>query len=267
MEPLPDISAQEAWFSAWSATFLTGNVQDDRYIELKRKHTLRVLDNAKRIVPLLDITSQVARAGLLAALYHDVGRFPQYAQYRTFSDQRSVNHGLLGCRTLKQLGVLRGAIAQVPAEDAAVRGLVLAAVAMHNRFRVPPVSADLRCVTDVVRDSDKLDIFPVMVSTFVRDGSDNDVVTLHLEDSPQAWSRPVMQAVRERRLALYADMQYVNDFKLLLGSWVFDLAFAPSRAIMRERNLLEPLLATWPEDAELEALKGVVRAALVQDTV
>jgi len=256
---LPDIEVHKAWFREWSAGFLTGSDEDNRYIELKRNHTMRVLENACRVVAAHPMAPEVTRAALLAALYHDVGRFPQYAQYRTFSDQRSVNHGILGCRTLRQEAVMRTGERR---ESRSLEGLVLAAVAMHNRFIVPPVGAALQTVTDVVRDSDKLDIFPVMVSTFTRDGSDNDVVTLHLEDRPDAWSRPVLDAVRERRLARYGDMQYVNDFKLLLSTWVFDLNFAESRTMLRERGLIEPLLATWPQAPEVQALKDTVRGAL-----
>lgn len=268
MTPLPDITAHEAWFKTWTAGYLTDDEQDNRYIELKRNHTLRVLDNARCIVATLNVSEDVARGALLAALYHDVGRFPQYAQYRTFSDQRSVNHGILGCKTLKRERTLQGGRECNAAlkETRSTAGDVLAAVAMHNRFRLPAgVSQSLRTITGVVRDSDKLDIFPVMISTFTRDGSDSDVVTLHLEEKEGAWSQEILAALKERRLASYRDMRYVNDFKLLLGSWVFELNYAESRRLLRERGLVEALLATWPEHPEVEAMKDVVREALMRD--
>lgn len=271
---LPDISAHEVWFKAWSATFLTDDEKDNKYIELKRNHTLRVLENACRIVAAHGVagdsaggtgggfSGDVARASLLAALYHDVGRFPQYAAYKTFSDQRSVNHGILGCKTLKRQRTASSAC-PMQQEPAHIQAWVLASIGMHNRFLVPAgISAELKFVTDVVRDSDKLDIFPVMVSTFTRDGSDNDVVTLHLEEKDDAWSQPILDALRFKRLASYRDMRYVNDFKLLLGSWVFELNFSESRRMLRERGLIEALLATWPVDPEVESLKAVVREAL-----
>ncbi|GFM33422.1 HD domain-containing protein [Desulfovibrio subterraneus] len=268
MTPLPDIAAHEAWFEAWTAGYLTDDEQDNRYIELKRNHTMRVLENARRIVGTLDMPEHVARTALLAALYHDVGRFPQYAQYRTFSDQRSVNHGILGCKTLRRLGVLNGGSRNEAAlcESRSTQANVLASVAMHNRFRVPSgISSALRAVTDVVRDSDKIDIFPVMIATFTRDGSENDVVTLHLEEKEGAWSPGILESLRERRLASYKDMRYVNDFKLLLGSWVFELNYAESRLMLRERGLVEALLATWPEHPDVVAMKDVVREALMRD--
>ncbi len=252
----PWLATYVTWFRSWTDSFITGNATDDRYVRLKRDHTLRVLDNARLIVATLALPPETERAALLAALLHDVGRFPQYALYRTFSDQLSENHGLLGCRTVLREDLLTE-------ECPALRGQVLAAVAMHNRFRVPlGISSSLRIITDVVRDSDKLDIFPVMVSTFTRDASDNDVVTLHLEDKPGAWSAPMVEALRTGSLARYSEMRYINDFKLLLGSWVFDLQFAASRRLLRERGLLELLLATWPLHPDLDALKHSVRQAL-----
>ena len=34
------------------------------------------------------------------ALFHDVGRFPQYARYKTFRDSISTNHAALGASVL-----------------------------------------------------------------------------------------------------------------------------------------------------------------------
>ncbi|MFV0348028.1 MAG: hypothetical protein ACK5JO_05525 [Halodesulfovibrio sp.] len=57
----------------------------------------------------------------------------------------------------------------------------------------------------------------------------------------------------------------MNDFKLLLGSWVFELNYAESSRMLRERGLVEALLATWPEHPDVEAMKDVVRQALMRD--
>ena len=43
----------------------------------------------------IGLPDDIARAGLLAGLYHDCGRFPQFCQYRTFVDAASVNHAHL----------------------------------------------------------------------------------------------------------------------------------------------------------------------------
>src|SRR5512140_2415439 len=64
------------------------------------------------------------------ALFHDVGRFPQYAKYKTFRDSISVNHGLLGAETLVENRVLQNL-----SEDE--QELVIESVKFHNAFSVP----------------------------------------------------------------------------------------------------------------------------------
>lgn len=253
---LPDISAHEAWFVHYADGFRNGSETDVKYVELKRDHSLRVFENARAILPSLNFSEELQRAALLAALYHDVGRFIQYATYKTFSDRLSENHGFLGGKALKKEQPLRD-------EPREIQRLVLGAVVMHNRFMMPEgISADLRSVTNVVRDSDKLDIFPVMLSNFTRDGSKSDVVTLHLEEKEGAWSQPVLDSLLRKELACYADMRFVNDFKLLLGSWAFDMTYAESKRLIRERGDMERLLEIFPKGPEMETAKGNIREAL-----
>jgi len=55
---------------------------------------------------------------------------------------------------------------------------------------------------------------------------------------------------------------YVNDFKLLLISWVYDLNFATSRRILRERGYIPTLAATLPERADLREAVAKALASL-----
>ena len=48
----------------------------------------------------------------------------------------------------------------------------------------------------------------------------------------------------------YQEMVWVNDFKLLLCSWVYDLNYRVSRAVVRERGYLEELLGYLPRSPE-----------------
>ena len=44
----------------------------------------------------------------IMALFHDIGRFEQYKQYRTFSDYRSEDHAALGVKVIKANRILNG---------------------------------------------------------------------------------------------------------------------------------------------------------------
>ncbi len=263
MDAQRDIAHHEAWFGQYVDRFLTGDAAHDAHIELKREHSLLVLGNARIIVAeavaagSMDVVS--ARAALLGALYHDVGRFMQYRRWQTFSDARSTNHGLLGGRVLNSERPLHD-------ESPAVRHLAACAVVLHNRFAIPAgVSSRVRQVTRVVRDADKLDIFRVLAAHVQPGAPRDDVVVMHLPEVQGTWSPAVLDAVRNGGLASYADMRCLNDFRILLCGWCFDLGFAASRRLLRESGRVEQMLEWLPSpDAapEMAELRCRVLAAL-----
>lgn len=251
-----DISSHEQWFSAYTERYRAVERQDVKPIDLKIEHTGKVLEHARRIVEEERPEPVIARACVLAALYHDVARFPQYARWHTFKDSVSVDHGLFGVTTLK-------AEERLAEEPPAVRRLVLAAVGMHNRFKVPAsLPEDARRVTDVVRDADKLDIFRVMAGHLTGPGPRNDAVILHVKDDPHLWTPAVVEDVLAGRVAAYADLRSVNDFRLLLGTWMYDLRYAATRRQLKSSGLVPELLAELPDDAPVRAARTHLLAVL-----
>jgi hypothetical protein len=180
----------------------------------------------------------------LAALFHDVGRFPQYSRYRTFHDQESVNHGRQGVLTMKQHQVL--------AEFSPLaRRCILGSVILHNRGSLPEgLPPEVRLVAQIVRDSDKLDIFAVMLAHFNPATPHNKVVNLGLRPHPDYFTPGILAKVKNRQTVSYLDMVWVNDFKLGLCSWVYDLNYRVSRAIVQERGYMEQLLGYLPQTPE-----------------
>ncbi|MEZ0574679.1 HD domain-containing protein [Halodesulfovibrio aestuarii] len=250
---VPDITLYQKWFEQYVVPYAQADSEDRQYIDLKRDHTLRVFDNAKQIAASLSLTSRDMKVALLGALFHDVGRFEQFRMYKTYSDRNSVNHGLLGSRILKYENVL----AKEPKE---IQHAVRATVAMHNKLALPKgLPEHIRIATNIVRDSDKLDIFPVLVSNFTHDGSKSDVVTMGLEEGATKYTRQVLYKLLHGESIRYDDMRYVNDFKLLLASWVFGLEYGVSMQLLHQRGIMERLLDTLPALPEMEKVKRVVR--------
>ena len=244
------------WFEDFVRNYLTGDPEHDGHIELKKDHSLKVLAEAQAITRTLDLPPRLAWAAHLAALYHDLGRFPQYRRYHTFQDSRSENHAHLGCRSLRQGRALDGL-------DPGLRGLVLGAVVMHNLRELPVnISADLGLVAQIVRDSDKLDIVRIMLEYLRPGGKDSDVVTLHVADEPGLYSAVIVEQIRAGHIGDYAHMRYMNDFKLLILSWVFDLNFGASRRAFLERGHARELFELLPQTGELTQLQDTIYDAL-----
>jgi hypothetical protein len=186
----------------------------------------------------------------LIALFHDIGRFPQFAQYRTYNDFKSVDHSRLGVETLRQEGVL----SVLPARE---QQWVETAVEHHGRKCLP---ADLKGQTllfaKLIRDADKIDIFRIVVEKYRLYQADPAGFPFEMEfpDEPEC-STQVLEAVLNERLVDYTWLRTLNDFKLCQLGWVYDMNFAASLAVLRERGFMEALLNSLPAGAETQRIR------------
>jgi len=243
-------------FQGFVDRFLTGDATDDARVNLKREHSLKVLDEARMLTRTLDVDPGLAGLIHLAALFHDTGRFPQYAAYKTFRDAQSVDHGRLGVATLNRENLL----ADLPR---ASRALICGAIVMHNRFALPAAVAarpesPLTLAAHVVRDADKLDILRVMVEHFEAGGGGDEVVTMALPDRPHDYSPALVAPLFGGRVARYTDMACQNDMRLLLISWVYGVRFAATRDEAFARGLIGRLFAGLPRTREIETARDHV---------
>jgi hypothetical protein len=216
---------------------------------LKRKHTAHVVADAGRIMAAEGWSADRQRVGRTAALLHDIGRFSQYAEFRTFQDSASVNHAERGCEVMRREGVLDG----LPEED---RRIVFEAVRLHNLLALPPETDLLTAgIADLVRDADKLDIFRVF---------EEGVEQNQFEKNPEiAWnmrreggvSEPVIAALEAGRPVDYRQVATFCDFAMVQVSWFFgQLSYAESRRLARARRVLEyreRLVLAWCDDPRL----------------
>ncbi|MFH1148661.1 MAG: HD domain-containing protein [Pseudomonadota bacterium] len=244
------------WFDQFIQDFLHGSDEDNANIRLKIDHSLRVLDEAKRITAYLNLDPRRAELAHISALLHDIGRLIQYVRYKTFNDRRSENHARLGVDTLCRTRIL----ADCPPED---RRLILGAISLHNRFSLPErIDQGLGLLARILRDADKLDIVRVLMPHFTGDVPRNGVVTLGLKTDPAACTQSILDDALSGRLGKYEEMAWVNDFKLLVCTWIYDFNFKISRETILERKYLDQLFGSLPKEAVFELLEQRLRNAL-----
>lgn len=253
---LPDVARYIKSFHDYVETFRQGSPEDRSCIDQKHTHSLRVLELAKPIIRSLNLVPACSRAALLAALFHDVGRFPQYTRYKTFLDRQSENHGLLGAKTLRRKRLLDGI-------DCAEQKIITGSVLLHNRRHIPAsVSEEVHMLTNIVRDADKLDILSFIVSYFDPASDQNPAKTMNLKPHPTAYTETIYDHIMAGRLGTYEDMQWVNDFKMTLCSWVYDFNFSASRRLCIEQGYMEALIRTLPETRAMKTLGKKIWGAL-----
>jgi hypothetical protein len=241
------------WLARFVQDHVMRNEQDQQNILLKEEHTAAVCGNSLRIAAGLGLGPHDAALAEAIALFHDVGRFPQYLRYRTFEDSRSVNHAVLGAKVLLERNVL----GDLPGRE---RDVIVRSVTLHNVFSLPPRLGDeVRLQSQIIRDADKLDIWRIFIGLLERDRSAwPSAVSLGLPDGP-GYSPGILDSLSRREMVRLSSLRTLNDFKLLQLAWIYDLNFAPSLRIVLERDVIGRLSATLPEDVRIARVLNELR--------
>ena len=247
-----DLNALKAWFTGYCDSFSTSLDEDRKNFDVKRKHTDDVCTNMLLIAQDLELDDQRSMIAETVALFHDVGRFPQYQQYKTFQDSISVNHAALGAKVL----IENATLSSLPKAE---QDLIVRAVTLHNVLAIPgELDQDLLQLVKMIRDADKLDIWRVFLEYYAQPEKDKPTaVGLGLPDIPEH-SPEVLTQLHRHKLVLLSSLKTLTDFKLLQLAWIFDLNFTASFKIVAQRNYIDRFALTLPKtDAVADAVDAV----------
>ena len=231
--------------------FDTEDPLDSNAIKLKMIHSIRVANQILHLGKILGLDSEKLEIARIAGLFHDIGRFRQYAVYKTFKDSKSENHALLGLTEIDRFDLFCG----VPDEKA---HKIRIAIENHNIIRLPNISdPDTRFLSLLLRDADKLDIWRVMIAHVKKASTGrHDPVTQNLPLSDYV-SLKLLEYLDNGTPIPLSEVENLNDYKLFLLSWVFDLNFRPSIEAALRRKIIWQLSDTLPLSDHLK--KSVLR--------
>ncbi len=253
----------KTWFDNYVNKFHSANPEYQKNIYLKAEHTKLVCKEILNIGKSLNLTKQDLYLAKIMALFHDIGRFEQYARYNTFSDAKSENHALLGVKILKKTGVLNQFI-----KDDAVCDLIIKVISYHNQAYLSEKETD-KCLffSKLLRDADKLDIWRVVIEYYYRkDRTKNKAVELDLPDIPDI-SDKVCDALLAEKIAKTDDIKTLNDFKLLQMGWVYDVNFTKTFQIIKQRHYIEKIFKTVPQTEKMLNIYSKIHSYLDRKTI
>jgi len=251
-----DLNTLKAWFSVYCDSFSSSLEEDRKNYDVKRKHTDNVCSNMLLIAQDLELDDQRTMIAEAVALFHDIGRFPQYQQYKTFQDSISVNHAALGAKVL----IENSALCSLPQEE---QDLIVRAVTLHNVLTIPgELDPDLLQLVKMIRDADKLDIWRVFLEYYAQPKSDQaTAVGLGLPDIPE-YAPEILTRLHQRKLVLLSSLKTLTDFKLLQLAWIFDLNFPASFRIVALRQYIDRFALTLPKTDDIADAVDAVREYL-----
>ena len=250
------VAALKDWFAGYVQTFKSGDDDLQQNIDLQEEHTRRVCSEILDIGKKLGLNDEDLCLAEVIALFHDIGRFEQYARFRTFVDLHSVNHAEHGIKILQKNGVLDSL-------DEPTRELILRTIAYHNRAALPQKETE-KCLffTKLLRDADKLDIWRVVTDYYQRkNGKRNGALELGLPDTPEI-SEDVYNDLMEGKIVDVTHLKNLNDFKLLQIGWIYDINFTPTFKYVKKRRYLEMIRDVLPESKKVERIFSVAQSYL-----
>ncbi len=244
------------WFSNYVQTFKQGDKELQQNIVLKEEHTKRVCKEIINIGEQLGLEDDELRFSEIIALFHDIGRFEQYARYQTFVDRQSENHAELGVKILETNGILNQF-------GESTKSLILRTIQYHNRATLPQEETET-CLfyTKLLRDADKLDIWRVVTDYYhEKNGKRNGALEFGLPDTP-GFSDAVYQELVKREIVNVNHIKNLNDFKLLQIGWIFDINFEPTFHAVLSRRYLEMIRDVLPQSEKTDDIFSTVRSYL-----
>lgn len=244
------------WFLAYVRTFECKDQQTQAGITFKKKHSIRVVEEILRIGQQLDLSQRDLRLAEAVAILHDVGRFEQYARFRTFSDTDSVDHAQLAARIIRESGVIR----EWPD---ALQHLVFHAVLHHSLAGLPSNGAGAPVFfSKLLRDADKLDILKLVTRYFLpaRNGRKRGFES-SLPDTPGV-SEQVRDDLDHRRIVDVSHVKNQNDLILFRLGWVYDINFRPTFQRIKEKRYVEMLHGYLPDSPEIDGIFRAIQAFL-----
>lgn len=242
-------------FSNYADSFLGDDSFINQNIELKKIHTFNVVNIAKKIACEIFKENEEENIYLsqIAALFHDIGRFPQFSKYRTFNDSLSENHALLGIKVINENSLINN-LTQIQ------KKIIIEAIRAHNMKDIPDnLNGITKKVSLLLRDADKLDIMRVLTDYYpIREQKKNEGLEVNLPDTP-GYNKEIIDDIYEHKTIANSKRKNYNDMKLVHLSWIFNLNFDITRSIYKSCGYHNILFKYLPHDEDLHKLHNYIQ--------
>jgi putative nucleotidyltransferase with HDIG domain len=243
-------------FHSFAQSFRSDETVINDNILLKEDHTLRVCALSEKLAHSLVLSTEDTNLAMAIAILHDIGRFPQFARYRTFRDNQSVNHAELGLTVLDETSLLEG----VSSPD---QQIIREAVLNHNRMEIENgLDESTLLHARLIRDADKLDIIPLMVEYYdSRRHSPKPGLELSFPDTP-GYSSVIIAHIERSEPVPNSVRRNYNDLKLTQLSWLYDLNYGWSRQYANEHRFTDKLKSHLPDDETINSIVTLINERL-----
>jgi len=219
---------------------------NDKNISLKYYHTLEVADISYKIASEMGLSGEDKDLAKLIGYIHDIGRFEQIVKTNTFKD-KEMDHADNGVKLLFDEGLIRKFI-----DDDKYDDIIRKAVRNHNKYKIiEDVDEREKLFTNIIRDSDKIDIFRVR--------------RLYHEDKIElAPSEEVIKCFEKQESVKLEYIKNKSDSILCVLAFIFDFNYDSSLKILKETGYYEKLIDSIKVSAENKKVFEIVKEIVLK---
>jgi hypothetical protein len=251
-EPKELLPEMRQWMHDYMKTFYTDDAKTQQGILVKEEHTGYVTGNCRALAQHLGLSAHDSDLAEIMGLFHDVGRFRQFALYQTFVDAESEDHADLGLKVLAKLPFLQ----ELPPYDCA---LVRFAIGNHNKKDIAPTDdSQALLMARILRDADKLDIYRVLAPYIAPSGTAGRGPSFRQHELGEGgFSEGFLERFVRGEQCDYDLIRTMDDRKLVRLMWVYDVNFAWTLQRIVDRGYVDLIIRNLPQGAAIE--RGIRR--------
>lgn len=221
---------------------------NDEKISHKVKHTYRVVDNAKYLCDSMNIDSENTELALVIALLHDIGRFDQAKEMKSFrEDINNYDHATLGVKLLFDENQIRNYI-----DNDKYDIIIKTAISNHSKFILDCSNmSELEVLhSKIVRDADKLD---TLYSKTVDDIYTMAIITEEDIENSKITDKTYNDFMSEKTI-FSKDRKTGIDIWLSYIAFIFGLEFSSSINLVKEKGYIDKLFNRFNYNLEKERM-------------
>ncbi|MGM0500510.1 MAG: HD domain-containing protein [Bacillota bacterium] len=235
------------FFDSYTAEFNLAKEKDQKNIQLKIDHSKRVTKDMEEIIAGMSLTTEEKYLAKIIALYHDIGRFKQYKQYKTFSDYKSEDHGQLGVEVIKENNLIEDLTKNE-------QHIIYKAIDQHNKaeLNLEILSNEQELLfARLIRDADKLDIFNIFVERYKTKSQKDYIIKLSAE--PEI-NEEIYNKTLKKESVNYDKLKTINDLKVMQLGWIYDINFKESLEIIKAREYIEVIYNSMEQSKKADQI-------------
>ncbi len=193
----------------------------------KYYHSIRVMDDMEIIARNMSLPNYDVELAKCIGLLHDIGRFEQYARFKSYDDS-NLDHGDFGEELLRKNNVLKNY--DINESDYEV---VYKAVRNHNKFEIEDGLTERELFfAKMIRDADKFDILYAF---------GNKETRKIFEDDDSEISEDVKEAFFKNEVIKRNSHITLSDEKIMLFAFAYDINLNVTKEMIKSQELYHKL--------------------------